>query len=104
MASTHLKQGSKHKANWNEEKADEQLLQEYLRNSDRFKQSVEVANAEKKKVREEINDLEVEVRTLRDTLSDKLTENKNLQYLIDNEQALAEQKAQMEEQALKLLS
>jgi hypothetical protein len=32
-----------------------------------------------------------------------LTENKNLKYLIDNEQMLAEQKAQMEEQALKML-
>jgi hypothetical protein len=94
LAAAHLKQGSRHKAEWQgDEKVDEQLLQEYLRNSDRFKQSVETANTEKKQIREEINELEVEVRTLRDALSDKLTENKNLQYLIDNEQTLAEQKA-----------
>ena len=71
-----------------------------MRNSEKFRQSVEAANSEKRKIREEINDLEVEVRTLRDQLSDKLTENKNLQYLIDQEQSLAEEKAKMEEHAL----
>lgn len=98
--------GSKHKQNWEEQDktADEQLLQEYLKNSERFKNSVESANADKKKLRDEINELESEVRSMRDQLSDKLTENKNLEYLVDHEQELAEEKAKMEESALRLLS
>ena len=44
------------------------------------------------------------MRSLRDQLSDKLTENKNLEYLIDHEQELAEEKSRMEEKALRLLS
>lgn len=79
-------------------------MQEYLKNSDRFKQSVEQANNEKKKIREEINNLEVEVRTLRDQLADRLTENKNLENLINHEKILAEEKARMEERALNMLS
>ena len=75
-----------------------------MKNSERFKNSVESANAEKKKLRDEINELESEVRSLRDQLSDKLTENKNLEYLVDHEQELAEEKAKMEENALRLLS
>lgn len=75
-----------------------------MKNSDRFKQSVESANSEKKKIREEINSLEVEVRTLRDQLADRLTENKNLENLINHEKILAEEKARMEERALNMLS
>jgi hypothetical protein len=33
-------------------------------------------------LREEINKLEIEVRKLRDEEADRLTENKNLEYLI----------------------
>jgi chromosome segregation ATPase len=105
LGTSHLKQGSKHKQGWQESGgSDEQLLQEYLKNSDRFKQSVEQANNEKKKIREEINNLEVEVRTLRDQLADRLTENKNLENLVNHEKILAEEKARMEERALNMLS
>jgi len=48
--------------------------------------------------------LEVEVRTLRDQLADRLTENKNLENLVNHEKILAEEKARMEERALNMLS
>ncbi len=48
--------------------------------------------------------MEVEVRTLRDQLADRLTENKNLENLINHEKILAEEKARMEERALNMLS
>ena len=80
------------------------MLREYEKNSERFRESVESANNEKKRLREEINSLEVEVRRLRDKMADKQTENKNLEYLLHNEQMLAEEKAKLEEKALILLS
>ena len=48
--------------------------------------------------------MEAEVRTKRDLLANKETETKNLQYLLDREAELAEEKAQLEERALKVLS
>lgn len=48
--------------------------------------------------------MEVEVRTLRDQLADRLTENKNLENLVNYERILAEEKARMEERALNMLS
>ena len=80
--------GSKHKIGWADDNeydadaADSQLFEEYAKNSERFKESVESANNQKKQLREEINKLEIEVRKLRDEEADRLTENKNLEYLI----------------------
>ena len=62
------------------------------------------ANKEKEDLRSEIFKLEAEVRTKRDLLANKETETKNLQYLLDREAELAEEKAQLEERALKVLS
>ena len=62
------------------------------------------ANKEKEDLRSEIFKLEAEVRTKRDLLANKETETKNLQYLLDREAELAEEKAQLEERALKDLS
>ena len=44
------------------------------------------------------------MRKMRDCLADKQTENKNLNFLLDRESELAEEKAQREEQALRLLN
>ena len=55
-------------------------------------------------MREEINKLEIEVRKLRDEEADRLTENKNLEYLFHQESRLAEEKAKLEERALFMLS
>ena len=41
---------------------------------------------------------------MRDHLADKETENKNLNYLLDRESELSQEKAQREEQALRLLN
>ena len=46
--------------------------------------------------------MEVEVRTLRDQLADRLTENKNLEILIKHENDLAEEKARLEERSLNM--
>ena len=62
------------------------------------------ANKEKEDLRSEIFKLEAEVRTKRYLLANKETETKNLQYLLDREAELAEEKAQLEERALKVLS
>jgi hypothetical protein len=48
--------------------------------------------------------MEIEVRKMRDALADKQTETKNLMFLLDREAELAEDKAQLEEKALKVLS
>jgi hypothetical protein len=79
-------------------------LEKYAEYSDRYKEQVEGANVEKRKIREEINMLEVEVRRMRDTLADKQTENRNLETLLEHEHDLAEAKAEKEAEALELLS
>ena len=48
--------------------------------------------------------METEVRRMRDLLADKQTETKNLMFLLDREAELAEEKAVLEEKALKVLS
>ena len=48
--------------------------------------------------------MEIEVRKMRDLLADKQTETQNLKFLLDRESELAEEKAVLEERALKVLS
>ena len=83
------------------------LLKTNWYDDDLFNQVINLSNLlqdenEKKKIREDINSLEVEVRTLRDQLADRLTENKNLEILIKHENDLAEEKARLEERSLNM--
>ena len=108
LSSDHVQRGSRHRNPTagvdNDKAADEQLLQEFERNSEIYEEKVKQANDEKAKMRDEINQYEKEVRKMRDHLADKETENKNLNYLLDRESELSQEKAQREEQALRLLN
>ena len=84
--------------------ADEKLLQDFERFSERYEAQVKTANQEKQALREEINQLEREVRQMRDTYADKETENKNLNFLLMRESELSQEKARKEEDALRLLN
>ena len=112
LGSQHVVKGSRHKtkndADFNDgapsEETDEQLLQQFTEHSDLYENQVREANVEKQAIREEISGMEIEVRKMRDALADKQTETKNLMLLLDREAELAEDKAQLEEKALKVLS
>ena len=112
LGSQHIVKGSRHKtkndADFNDgapsEETDEQLLQQFTEHSDLYENQVREANVEKQAIREEISQMEIEVRKMRDALADKQTETKNLMFLLDREAELAEDKAQLEEKALKVLS
>ena len=112
LGSQHVVKGSRHKtkndADFNDgapsEETDEQLLQQFTEHSDLYENQVREANVEKQAIREEISGMEIEVRKMRDALADKQTETKNLMFLLDREAELAEDKAQLEEKALKVLS
>ena len=83
--------------------ADEQLLLKFEKHSAEYENQVNEANDKKQEIREEIKQLESELRKQRDLLADKQTENRNLLYLIDRENELSHEKASKEEQALLLL-
>ena len=112
LGSQHIVKGSRHKtkndSDFNDgapsEETDEQLLQQFTEHSDLYETQVRDANLEKQSIREEISHMETEVRKMRDMLADKQTETKNLMFLLDREAELAEDKAQLEEKALKVLS
>ena len=62
------------------------------------------ANEEKNGLRQQIYDAEKEVRRARDLLANKETENKNLMYLLEQENELSREKSFKEEEALRLLN
>ena len=107
LSTNHINRGSRHKAalgGSSEGGADEKLLGDFERYSEQYEEQVKASNTEKQALREEISQLEHEIRKARDMLADKETENKNLNYLLDRESQLAEEKARYEEQALKILN
>ena len=55
-------------------------------------------------LRDEISNLESEIRRLREVYADKEIENTNLKYLLSKEEELAYEKAELEEKSLELLS
>ena len=113
LGSQHVVKGSRHKtkndledddgAPSSHKDDDEQLLQQFEHHSETYENQVKDANREKQQLREEISQIEIEVRKMRDMLADKQTETKNLMFLLDREAELSEDKAQLEEKALKLL-
>ena len=112
LSADHVSRGTRHKgqsnrsgaAAENDAAADEELLQQFERSSEVYEEQVKQANTEKQAMRDEIMQIEKEVRTMRDHLADKQTENKNLNFLLDKESELSQEKAQKEEMALRLLN
>ena len=113
LGSQHIVKGSRHKTKNDhglddgapeDMNDDESLFQQFDQHSVEYEKQVRDANKEKEDLRSEIFKLEAEVRSKRDLLANKETETKNLQYLLDREAELAEEKAQLEERALKVLS
>ena len=113
LGSQHVVKGSRHKTKNdldvedgapNEENDDQLLLQQFEHHSETYENQVREANKEKQEIRSEISQMEIEVRKMRDLLADKQTETQNLKFLLDRESELAEEKAVLEERALKVLS
>ena len=62
------------------------------------------ANAEQDQLRAEISELEKQVRRHSNEFVAKQTESKNLQFLLSKERELQDEKAEKEQQALRLLT
>ena len=76
-------------------------VEEQNTNFDKYAQE---SIAEKKKLRDQVADLEDTLRKLKDQLSEVQLDNKNLQLIVDTEGALREAKAQAETSAVKTVN
>ena len=100
LSTEHISRGTRHRGQLqgeNDVAADEQLLQDFERYSEKYEAQVRESNSEKQKLRDEICKLEKEIREQRDLLANKQTENQNLTFLINKESELQLEKAQKEE-------
>ena len=78
-------------------------MEEYEKRSEAYQDQVRESNKQKMELRDEISNLESEIRRLREVYADKEIENTNLKYLLSKEEELAYEKADLEEKSLELL-
>ena len=78
-------------------------MEEYEKRSEAYQDQVRESNRQKMELRDEISNLESEIRRLREVYADKEIENTNLKYLLSKEEELAYEKADLEEKSLELL-
>ena len=82
---------------------DEQLINQYEEVSSTFQAAVSKANVQKQQLREEIIQIETEMRQQRDQLADKQAQNRAMQFILSKEEQLSERKSVVEHKALQLL-
>ncbi|TNV81094.1 hypothetical protein FGO68_gene10404 [Halteria grandinella] len=75
-------------------------LEGYQKQSQEHQKLIEDVSKSKTEVRSEITELEIELRRLKEQVSDIKLENKNLEYIIQREEELKRDKEALEEKAL----
>ena len=101
LAQDHIERGSQYKVGTlNEQEA----IENFERESEEYERVVRDANEQKQSLRQEIAQLEIELRKLRDQVADKQVENRSLAYLLEREEELKRHKNQLEKSALSALS
>ncbi|CDW75938.1 UNKNOWN [Stylonychia lemnae] len=101
LAQDHIAKGTPYKVN---ELDEQQTIEQFEKQSEEYEKIVKDGNTQKQSLRQEIAQMEIELRRIRDQVADKQIENKNLSFLIQKEEELKKQKNDYEKQALKTLS
>ena len=85
------------------EMRDMEVQEQLEKNTEQYKGLVRDANVKKEELRKNIEHEEEMVRKMRDELADIQTENKNLNFVLQKTEQLAEEKAHLEEESLRML-
>ena len=83
---------------------DTEMMEQFDQQSKEFETIVSEANKEKQKIRQEIAELEADIREKRDQVANMQVKNKNQQYLNERESEIREHRAELEKRALTVLS
>lgn len=79
-------------------------MDQFDKESEDYEKIISEANIEKHKLRQEISNLEQQIRVKRDGVADIEVQNRNLKFLFDKENEINIQKDKLEGSALKYMS
>ena len=105
LSKNHVERGAKYqKTNENSTDLNQELMDQFDKESEDYEKIISEANMEKHKLRQEISKLEQQIRVKRDGVADIEVQNRNLKFLFDKENEINVQKDKLEGSALKYMS